>query len=612
MNPPFDAFPGISIPQQYQAVSPDASVGVARSWGSVDGGHPQMNNLWRINAPDDPLGTVSFDLLSAPIGVSVTPEQPPGVSAGNDFVAGSEDYAFVAFGSSHKLIGDAPDELPFFQDGRYLYMSGPGGGLRLVNVLPDGSFASGSVVGYASPTAIPKYFPGDFAVSANGSRVFFSTTQSPSDQARELYVSEVDAGGVSGSVSTQVSESERTDCAGDPTCGGDMIADPAPDLDAPPAALFQAASAAGNGPAVFASPRKLSDEATASTDGGIGASGGPTRCAFARCGLYRWDPSADEGHRLEDLTASAAGGGGVLGTIGVSRDLSRVFFVAIGVLATGGVDGQPNVYVWQQGQPIRYIATLDGQGGGGPAGDEGVWGRQIVVGNTTGDHNFGGGARVSPDGRFLVFRSHLRLTGYDNAGHYQLYRYDTQDQSLVCISCNPNATASTASAYLKQESARITSMPWVSRNVSADGDVVFDTDEGLVRSDVNGLSDVYEWSGSKVRLVSSGAGASGSRLLDASATGLDVFFTTRDQLVDDDQDNLVDLYDARIGGGTPEPLVQSECQGDTCQGVPSVAPVLVQPGAPADGSVANAKPPGHQTKARPRNVVDGGGRIAPR
>ncbi len=558
---------------------------VGDSWGAQESGRPQAVNLWRVSASGPPEAeAVSFDLLSAPLGVSVSPESPPGsLSFGSNFSGGSQDFSHIVFSSSRRLILEAPEEFPGVGEnyGRYLY-EWVAGQLRLVNVLPDGSPTALAALGYGNAALSPSFYPGEFAVSADGSRIFFADLLSPAETTRELYVREEDPGVPGGRATVHVSASERTDCAEDPTCGGDSTPDPAPDTSAPKAASFQAAARDREGPAFFISPQKLTDEATASNDNGIGTAGGSTYCASARCGLYRWEPSAAGGSgHLEDLTVDAATGGGVLGTVGASPDGSRVYFVAIAAMAGTAIDGQPNVYVWQQGQGISFIATLDGEGNGGLAADEGVWSRLLTTRNESGENNFGGGVRASDNGRYLVFRSRARITEYDNAGRYQLYRYDAQDASLVCISCNSRTGASTGNAYLKQENFRIIRPSWVSRNIASDGSVVFDSDEPLVPGDVNGVSDVYEWSSGQVRLVSSGKGVSGSKFLDASKAGEDLFFTTRDRLISSDRDDLIDLYDARVGGGFPEPPPRPECQGEGCLAAPTAPPGIVRPAPPA-------------------------------
>jgi len=112
-----------------------------------------------------------------------------------------------------------------------------------------------------------------------------------------------------------------------------------------------------------------------------------------------------------------------------------------------------------------------------------------------------------------------------------------------------------------------------------------------VLSDTNGKQDVYEWqraadeeaceeagaqlfvasAGGCLSLVSSGQSPKDSQLLDASEGGVDVFFTTAASLLPQDL-GLVDVYDARAGGGFPQtPSPAPSCEGEACQG-PLAAP----------------------------------------
>jgi hypothetical protein len=93
--------------------------------------------------------------------------------------------------------------------------------------------------------------------------------------------------------------------------------------------------------------------------------------------------------------------------------------------------------------------------------------------------------------------------------------------------------------------------------------------------DTNGRSDAYEYDmpSGTLSLISTGKDNSDSFSLDTSTTGRDVFFATRERLVGWDRDNAYDLYDARIGGGLPEPPpTPPSCSGGTCQGAPPVPP----------------------------------------
>jgi hypothetical protein len=106
--------------------------------------------------------------------------------------------------------------------------------------------------------------------------------------------------------------------------------------------------------------------------------------------------------------------------------------------------------------------------------------------------------------------------------------------------------------------------------------VFFETAAALVSRDVNGKTDVYEWQNGRAALISSGSGSYASSFLDASADGQDVFFATRDRLVSTDRDDVVDAYDARVGGGFADPGEDGRqaCSGDGCQGELTPEPVL--------------------------------------
>jgi hypothetical protein len=183
-------------------------------------------------------------------------------------------------------------------------------------------------------------------------------------------------------------------------------------------------------------------------------------------------------------------------------------------------------------------------------------------------------SRITPDGRFFLFSSTARLTGYDNAEHRQLYLYDADSGELRCVSCNPRAAASSSDAELKPTKTLEGASPLqLSRNLSDDGRrVFFNTAEALVPGDVNGKRDVYLWQEGALRLISSGQSAEASTFVEASPSGDDVFFTTRQQLVGSDVDQLFDLYDARVGGGFAQQQAQPACSDDSCQG-PLSAPV---------------------------------------
>jgi len=143
------------------------------------------------------------------------------------------------------------------------------------------------------------------------------------------------------------------------------------------------------------------------------------------------------------------------------------------------------------------------------------------------------------------------------------------------------------------------------RNLSADGSRLFFTSrDALLPGDTNGRYDVYEWeadgsggchssadNGGCLYLISSGRGASNSYFADASPSGNDAFFSTGDRLVGSDQDDYADLYDARVGGGFPEPPPPAPCEGESCRGEGSHAPAASGAGTAAFQGPGNPPPP---------------------
>jgi hypothetical protein len=115
----------------------------------------------------------------------------------------------------------------------------------------------------------------------------------------------------------------------------------------------------------------------------------------------------------------------------------------------------------------------------------------------------------------------------------------------------------------------------------------------------NGVPKVFEWNNGTLSLVTPKRDGTGPALyVDNSASGDDVFFRTADTLTGWDADGgQIDIYDARVGGGFPEPPV-SDTGGPASPGgpsggvpsppalpstTPSVEPPLLDPITPGDG-----------------------------
>ncbi len=320
--------------------------------------------------------------------------------------------------------------------------------------------------------------------------------------------------------------------------------------------------------------------------------------------LYRFDVQAAGGGQSTALTSP---GGEVQGVLGVADDGSYVYFAASGVLISGGVSGAGNIYVWHEGT----IALVSG------GGEEDDWSAHTLLYDSVARGGPAEGvrtARVSADGRTLLFSSRTNLGGYDNRGAggncseheelaacNELYVYGASTGGTTCVSCNPQGVAATHDALLYRASvdgsiAPPTLYPWeLPRNLSADGSrIFFETEEALLEGDSNSVMDVYEWeregsgtcvagrNGGCLYPISSGVSSEPSYFAQASSSGGDVFFFTRQPLVGQDEDELVDLYDAREGGGIAAqnpPALAAPCLGEACH--PAQAP------APATGLSAS-------------------------
>jgi hypothetical protein len=524
---------------------------------------------------------------------ALSPIAPPNREAGDHdgetpgvfipyFAGASRDFSHIAFSANDALAPNAIDTPNETERNLYEWSNGQ---LRLVNVLPDGSVLP--------PSSIPVFGseygqgleagPGGGAynhvVSADGSRVFWVDALD-----RELFAR------VNGTSTILASGSQKTNGSGP---GG---ADPL----GPQPPVYQDASADGS-QVLFTSKAELTDDANTGAAAGCGDCGRD---------LYRY--SMDTG-RLTDLTADSSDpeGASVQGAAVASEDGSYVYFVAGGVLAPGAAPAscQPdresgfcNLYEWHEGAGTHFIARITGE--------------EAVI--TMTEDAKGRVSRVSPSGRFFAFESLQRLTGYDNTladgtvcslfesfrlnrtrDCTEVFLYDAQTHSLVCASCNPTGARPAGRSILpgvvggslgnplEQGTANGAVTPFYQqRYLSDDGRLFFDTLDALSPRDTNGQVDVYEYENGEAHLITGGFGAESSVFIDASASGDDVFFATRDQLASADQDEAVDLYDARVGG-LPNIARPPACSSsDACKPGPTPQPAVF--GAPASATFSGA------------------------
>jgi hypothetical protein len=468
----------------------------------------------------------SDPLSLAPLVESPPPDREPG-SFKVDYAGASADLSHLFFDANDALTGETPFA-PAASDpgaGKHDLYESLGGQLRLVNVLPgNAASAVGAVFGRRGGGDLPH------AISKGGSVAFWS------DEAGQLYAR------IDGERTVEIHD-----------------------------------------PGVYL---------TASADGG--------RVLLSDGCLYDLNG--------ESCTDLSEGKGGFTGIAGASEDLSHVYFVDSDAL-TGEVEneygakaqeGEANLYAWHEGV-TSFVATLGGIEGGSESND---W-NSIPIRRT---------AESSPHGRWLAFLSADSLTGYDNVGPAcssngsnayvsgpctEAFLYDSVTSRLVCVSCNPSGarplgpttlpvTGDTGGeAYLPQAAY-----------LTDSGRLYFDSRDALSPLDTNravegpalhgepsgagaaSAEDVYQYEstgvgsctreGGCVALLSGGRGSQDSNFLAVDETGRNVFFTTRDQLVPQDHDELMDLYDAREGGGFPPMERGVECQGEACQ--PPVSP----------------------------------------
>ena len=502
--------------------------------------------------------------------------------------------------------------------------SAPGEGhQRQVNILPSGQLATGGLgIGAPRTTA----FEGNRrAISQDGSRVVWAQAVS-TESAQRLYQTEFKEGQVE---TVQLDEPNEEAGLGSPALA--------------PAAVYATSSTDG-GRVFFTDSQRLTANASKEVES-VGD-------------LYVYERAKPAGERLTDLTPPLNAGESAAvqsGVIGASEDGSDVYFVANGALAEGTTPGgcvyqgvrssKCNLYVvhnnGSEWEKPRFIARLSNE-------DTPDWTAEAagrlnyrIVEMTS---------RVSPNGRYLAFMSNQRLTNYNNLDansgepDEEVYLYDEQAKRLVCASCNPTGAQPTGVHDVEEsgEGAGLlvdrlglwstetegvnshwlaASVPgWTnlddreslyqSRYLSNDGRLFFDAADSLVKQDVNGKEDVYEYEplgiggcagesaeNGCVALISSGKSENESTFLDASESGNDVFFLTSSSLVPSiDTDKAFDIYDARVCSGAgadeacpPTALAAAPpCSGEECRAAPSPQPTYGPPAsnAAASGNVA--------------------------
>jgi hypothetical protein len=303
--------------------------------------------------------------------------------------------------------------------------------------------------------------------------------------------------------------------------------------------------------------------------------------------------------------------------VNVAEDGSRAYFVSTIAIDDAGSNphgavpqpGQQNLYLSEEGR-IRFVATVTLSDVEGEVNDLGalvnglgLWTEKSPdLPPRFSNQPAKDPSRLTPDGTVMVFQSRADLDGSSSNGSRQIYRYDSGGDRLHCISCNPTKVPGlSGGATLQTVGEAQSSAPPFSAfgfvpNLRADGlRAFFESTEPLVAADTDGLQDIYEWeeagvgscgkAGGCVYLISSGHSTHENYLYGLSQSGDDVFFTTDDVLVANDNDTL-SIYDARVNGGFPL-ADTTTCQGEGCRPGMSSPPPLSSPAKPALGAKDN-------------------------
>jgi hypothetical protein len=525
-------------------------------------------------------------------------------------VGGSPDLEHIVFSSPAALAANAQKVENSSGGGENLY-EWEAGSFRLVNVLPNGKTTvqengQGAALGLQISTGSNTRN----AVSSDGTRVIWSYAASPPTggyEQQHVYESDMTTGR-----SVQL----------DAPQGGSILA--RNELEQ---ARFATASADGSR-VFFTSDAPLTGDANTGPPCGFG-------CKRGGSDLYVYD--ADTG-TLSDLTPDRGDvdGAAVQGVLGASEDGSYVYFVASGVLAAGAAPGNcvpSNPIAERSGRVCSlYVAHFDGK----------AWVTKFIATLSSEDYpdyegtldfertNLGQQtSRVSPSGRYLAFVSLASPTGYDNVDSVsdqpdtEVYVYDAEAGRLLCASCNPTGARPTGQldkGGVEMDRAKAWGLDnghWVSalvpgwaqwdnvgkalhqpRYLSDRGRLFFDSAEALVPQDTNGRDDVYEYEpdgvgscregAGCVYLISGGTGASDAVVIDASASGGDVFFATKNQPVSQDTDNARDMYDAHVCSEASPCLAAAVVAPPACTNVDACKPgPTPQPsifGAPASAT----------------------------
>jgi hypothetical protein len=552
---------------EYQFFTPDLSQALVEPWGTTSLSEPPLS-------PDAKQKTmyVRNDANGTYLALVTEANVPPGTEFGHTlkFLSATPDLSHVVLRSGVALTG-APS-------GQGLY-EWAAGRLQFVSLLPTGAPAVEAELGFDGHVLA-------HAISSDGSRIIW-TSREENTGAGHLYMRDTATG-----ASIQLDAAQGS---------------PEPEKGS---AQFQTATSDGS-KVFFTDKQRLTADSTAEPAQGAG-----------KADLYECEMAEEAGKvvcHLKDLTVDHNAGEHAAAQgflFGASEDATRLYLVAQGVLA-GNANGngeqaeagRDNLYALHfnaERWNTTFVAVLSNE-------DSPEW-----EGNRVADTAFLT-ARASPSGRYLAFMSAGSPTGYDNRDQNsgkrdeEVYLYDSNSASLRCVSCNPTG-ARPAGVLDTVESGEglgllvdrrkvwaesghehwlagnipgwtaqsLLSALFQSRYLSDSGRLFFNSPDHLVPQAANGKENVYEYepagvgscessSGACVSLISSGSSGKESAFLEATPSGNDVFLLTAGQLLPQDTDTAVDVYDARVctqGSPclTPPPPAPPGCStADACR-----------------------------------------------
>jgi hypothetical protein len=316
--------------------------------------------------------------------------------------------------------------------------------------------------------------------------------------------------------------------------------------------------------------------------------------------LYEYDYRRPEGERLTDLSIDHdAGGAEVSAFLGASDDGSHIYFLARGQL----LPGRGNTRAENEADDDYSVYGVSG----GKVSFVGTVGTSLAT------------AQASADGRYLLFESNADVTGYQSDGASEAYLYDAdtgREGSVTCLSCRPDGHPSIADASyepLAEGSSAQNALhpPRILSGPAGEPRAVFSSPDALVPGAVEGEGNLYEWAHGQVFLLTSEPAGSNVepgkthievQFVGASNDATDLYFTTPQTLSWEDGDARNSVYDARVGGGFPEPAAPpAPCDPDsegTCQGPARL--VGATPGAASANFVGPGNAKGKKAKKHHR------------